>query len=78
MFRNAFFLTLGFLGGLWLSWPGITSRRNWVCAKDIVLKAHEEKVDFRAVLAISPKYVLKNNDEGVMNKVRIVGDACFR
>ncbi len=60
-----------------MSWPGITVRGNWSCAKEIVVKSQRERTDFRAVMAVSPKYLLKNK-QTKLEKIRVVADACFR
>ncbi len=78
MIRNLFFLFLGLLGGLWFVWPGIIKQENWVCAKDIVVKAQREQIDIRTALAISPRHLIKRKKLGTKDKLRIVGDACFR
>ena len=76
--KNIFLLFIGIIGGLWLAWPGITSKRNWSCASEIILNSKEEKTDMRAVLAVSPNYLLKRKSNSPIDKLRIVGDACFR
>ena len=78
MLKTFFLLTVGLCGGLWIAWPGITSRENWACALDIIIQAREDKVDLRAVMAVNPKYILKNNESRKLKKIRLVGDACFR
>ncbi|KGG12691.1 MULTISPECIES: hypothetical protein [Prochlorococcus] len=78
MIRNLFFILLGVLGGLWVAWPGILLEENWSCAKEIVAKSQEDSTDIRALLAVSPQYLLKQKNQGSMDKIRIIGDACFR
>ncbi len=78
MLRNLFYLLVGLFGGLWLVWPGITRSENWDCATEILLKSREERTDVRALLAVSPNYLLKNKNKDPISKIRIVGDACFR
>ncbi len=78
MLRNLLFLFLGMFGGIWLAWPGIIDKDNWGCAKDIVLKSRNDGMDIRAALALSPKYFLRTNSNSPMEKIRVVGDACFR
>ncbi len=78
MIRNFLFVLLGFLGGLWIAWPGIIDKGNWSCAKEIIMKSKEDRTDIRAVLAVSPKYLLKERSQGAMDQLRVVGDACFR
>ena len=78
MIGNLFFILVGLFGGLWIVWPGIVTQENWICAKDIVIKSQREQVDIRAALAVSPKYLIKRKKLGTMDKIRVVGDACFR
>ena len=78
MLRNFLFVLLGLFGGLWIAWPGISDKGNWICAKEIVMKSKEERTDIRAVLAISPKYLMGRKRHAPMDQLRIVGDACFR
>ncbi len=78
MFRNVLFLLVGAFGGLWLVWPGITKQENWVCVKDIVVKSQREQVDIRAVLSASPRQLINRKKLSTTDKLRIVGDACFR
>ncbi len=78
MIRNFLFILVGLFGGLWIAWPGISDEENWSCAKEIVMKSKEERTDIRAILAVSPKYLLKQGSQGPMDQLRVVGDACFR
>ena len=89
MIRNFFFVLLGLFGGLWLAWPGVSSKKGWDCTKDIVLNSEEEPKDSQSFLddlkrklrltaALSPKTLLQAENLGPMDKIRIVGDACFR
>ena len=89
MIRNLFFISLGFFGGLWLAWPGISTNKGLRCAKDIVLNSETKPTDTLSVLgdvrrklkittAVSPKTLLKANSLDPLDKLRIVGDVCFR
>tara|TARA_B100001250_G_scaffold206061_1_gene176876 strand:+ start:52 stop:321 length:270 start_codon:yes stop_codon:yes gene_type:complete len=89
MIRNLFFLILGVFSGLWLIWPQIITSKGWECAKDVVASSDEELTDIESLveslpnkikvgLAISPKTLLKREDLTRIEKLRIVGDACFR
>ena len=89
MIRNSFFLFLGIFSGLWLIWPNITTSEGWDCTKDVVASSDEELTDIESLLeslpnkiklglAISPKTLLKREDLNRIDKLRIVGDACFR
>ena len=72
-----FFLFGIFIGG-WISWPGITSRENWVCFKRIINDSQKDKLSLRAALSVSPKFLLESDAMDYPSKLRIVGDACFR
>ena len=78
MLKIALLVSFGFWGGLWLAWPGISTKGNWLCAKDIVLNSNQQRTDLRAVMAISPKVLFKMKKASALQKMRIVGDACFR
>ncbi len=89
MIRNLFFLIFGLFGGLWFIWPQIITIKGWECAKDIVLTSNEELTDVESFveslpnkiklgLAISPKTLLKRENLSRIEKLRIVGDTCFR
>jgi len=89
MIRNLFFLILGAFGGLWFIWPQIVTNKGWECAWDIVVSSNEELTDVESFveslpnkiklgLAISPKTLLKRENLTRIEKLRIVGDTCFR
>ena len=89
MIRNLFFLTLGAFSGLWFVWPQIFSTQGWECTKDVIASSNEELTDIESLieslpnriklgLAVSPKTLLKREDLTRKEKLRIVGDACFR
>mgnify|MGYP001159923537 CR=1 FL=1 len=89
MIRNLFFLILGTFSGLWFVWPQIFSTKGWECSKDVIASSSEELTDIESLveslpnriklgLAFSPKTLLKRNDLTRAEKLRIVGDACFR
>ena len=89
MIRNFFFIFLGFFGGLWLAWPGIATNKGLLCVKDIVLNAETNPTDpisalgdvrrkLKITTSVSPKILLKAKSLDPMDKLRIVGDACFR
>ena len=89
MIRNLFFMILGAFGGLWLIWPQIITPKGWECAKDVVVSSNEELTDVESFveslpnkiklgLAISPKTLLKRESLTRIEKLRIVGDTCFR
>ena len=89
MIRNLFFLILGAFSGLWFVWPQIITTKGWECAKDVVASSDEELTDFESFveslpnkiklgLAISPKTLIKRENLTRIEKLRVVGDTCFR
>ena len=72
------FLISGIFAGLYLSWPGIVISNNWKCFIDIIEKSAEDKVSIKAILEVSPNYLIKNKNKKMLSKIRIVADACFR
>ena len=89
MIRNLFFLILGIFSGLWFIWPQIITTKGWECAKDVVQSSNEDLTDIESFveslpkkiklgLAISPKTLLKRESLTQIEKLRIVGDTCFR
>ena len=77
MKRFFFFLFEIFLGS-WISWPGITSSQNWECFMRIINDSKKDKLSLKAVLSISPKFLLKADSMDYPSRLRIVSDACFR
>ena len=89
MIRNLFFLFLGAFSGIWFIWPQIITTEGWECSKDVVTSSDEELTDIESLieslpnkiklgLAFSPKTLLKRENLTRVEKLRIVGDACFR
>tara|TARA_Y100001968_G_scaffold317644_1_gene346919 strand:+ start:213 stop:482 length:270 start_codon:yes stop_codon:yes gene_type:complete len=89
MIRNLFFVILGAFFGLWFIWPQIITTKGWECAKDVVASSDEELTDIESLveslpnkiklgLAISPKTLLKRDNLTRIEKLRIIGDTCFR
>ena len=89
MIKNLFFFFLGVFGGLWFIWPQIATTKGWECAKNVVSSSDEELTDIESLieslpnklklgLAISPKTLLKRDGLNRLDKLKIVGDACFR
>ena len=76
--RFFLFLSFGVFAGLCLSWPGLLIPENWKCFNDIIAKSVEDKISLKAVLEISPSYLLKIKNKKKASKIRIVADACFR
>ncbi len=75
-----FFLLLlsGIFVGLYVSWPGILISNNWQCFIEILEKSAEDKISIKAVLEVSPSYLIKSKKKNMPSKIRIVADACFR
>ena len=89
MIRNLFFLILGASSGLWFIWPQIITTKGWECAKDVIASSNEDLTDIESFveslpnriklgLAVSPKTLLKRDNLNRIEKLRIIGDACFR
>ena len=89
MIKNLFIFFIGVFSGLWFIWPQIATNKGWECAKDVLSSSDEELTDIESLieslpnkiklgLAISPKTLLKRQDLNRFDKLRIVGDACFR
>ena len=89
MIRNLFFLILGAFSGLWFIWPQIITSKGWECTKDVIASSSEELTDIESLveslpnrikigLAVSPKTLIKRDNLSRIEKLRIVGDACFR
>jgi len=76
--RSFSFLFLGIFSGLYLSWPGILFLSNWKCFNDIIAKSEKEKISLKALLEVSPSYLIKGKNNKISSKIRIVADACFR
>ena len=89
MLRNLLFLSLGVSSGLWFVWPHIFSTKGWECTKDVIASSSEELTDIESLVeslpnriklgfAVSTKTLLKRDNLTRIEKLRIVGDACFR
>ena len=76
--RSLIFLFSGIFAGLYLSWPGIVISKNWKCFNDIIAKSNEDKISLKAVLEVSPSYLIKSNNKNMPSKIRMIADACFR
>ena len=76
--RSFLFLFFGVFAGLYLSWPGLVISNNWKCFNDIITKSTEDKISLKAVMEVSPSYLLKRKNKNIISKIRIVADACFR
>ncbi len=89
MIRNLFFLILGAFSGIWFVWPQIITTKGWECTKHVIASSNEELTDIESLveslpnrirlgLAVSPRILLKREDLTRIEKLRVVGDACFR
>ena len=76
--RSFLFLFFGIFAGLYLSWPGILISKNWKCFNEIIEKSREDKISIKAVLEVSPNYLIKAKKNNMTSKIRVVADACFR
>ena len=89
MIRNLFFFIFGAFSGIWFIWPQIITTNGWKCTKDIIASSNEELTNIESLveslpnrikltLSFSPKTLLKRDNLTHVEKLRIVGDACFR
>ena len=76
--RSFLILFSGIFAGLYLSWPGIVNSKNWKCFNNIIAKSSEDKISIKAVMEVSPSYLIKSKNKNIRSKIRIVADACFR
>ena len=76
--RSLLLLFSGIFVGLYLSWPGILISKNWKCFNEIIEKSAEDKISIKAVLEVSPSYLIKSKNKNMTSKIRFVADACFR
>tara|TARA_B100000524_G_scaffold128072_1_gene63156 strand:+ start:139 stop:372 length:234 start_codon:yes stop_codon:yes gene_type:complete len=76
--RSFLFLFSGIFAGLYLSWPGILISKNWKCFNEIIQKSAEDRISIKAVLEVSPSYLIKGKNKNITSKIRMVADACFR
>ena len=89
MIKNLFLILIGVFSGFWVIWPQIITSKGWECAKDVIASSNEELTDIESFveslpnkiklgLAISPQTLIKRENLTRIEKLRIVGDACFR
>ena len=76
--RFFLFLISGIFVGLYLSWPGIIISKNWKCFNEIIEKSEEDKISIKALMEVSPSFLIKGKNKNMISKIRIVADACFR
>ena len=89
MIKTLVLIFLGMWGGLWIVWPGISTGKGWGCTKDFVLNGDRYQKTSSSLLrsverkikissSVSPEILLKQKDLNLIQKIRILGDACFR
>ena len=76
--RSFLFLLSGIFVGLYFSWPGILLSKNWQCFNEIIEKSVKDKISIKALLEVSPSYLIKSKNKNMTSKMKIVADACFR
>ena len=76
--RSFLFLFSGIFVGLYMSWPGILISKNWKCFNEIIEKSAEDKISIKAVLEVSPSYLINRKNKNMISGIRVVADACFR
>ena len=76
--RSFLFLFMGFFAGLCFSWPGILISKIWKCFNEIIEKSAEDKISIKALMEVSPSYLIKGKNNNMSSKIRVVADACFR
>ena len=76
--RFLLFLFSGIFAGLYLSWPRILISKNWKCFNEIIEKSAEDKISIKALMEVSPSYLIRGNNNKISSKIRVVADACFR
>ena len=76
--RTFLFIFFGIFAGLYLSWPGILISKNWKCFNEIIEKSAEDKISIKALMEVSPSYLIKGKNSNISSKIRVVADACFR
>ena len=76
--RYILLLFSGIFLGLYLSWPGILNSKNWKCFNEIIENSGEDKISVKALLEVSPSYLIKGKHKKMSSKIRVVADACFR
>ena len=76
--RYLLFLFSGFILGLYLSWPGILISKNWKCFNEIIDKSSKDKISIKALLEVSPSYLINSKNKSMTSKIRFVADVCFR
>ena len=76
--QSFLFLVSGIFVGLYLSWPGILISKNWKCFNEIIEKSAEDKISIKALMEVSPSYLIKGKNNNMSSKIRVVADACFR
>ena len=76
--KSLLFLFSGIFIGLYISWPGILISKNWKCFNEIIEKSADDKISIKAVMEVSPSYLINSKNKNMTSKIRVVADACFR
>ena len=76
--RSFLLLFSGIFAGLYLSWPGILILKNWKCFNEIIEKSAEDKISIKALMEVSPSYLIKGKNNNMTSKIRVIADSCFR
>ncbi len=63
--RSFLFLVSGIFAGLYLSWPGILISKNWKCFNEIIEKSAEDKISIKALMEVSPSYLIKGKSKTI-------------
>ena len=63
--RSFLLLFSGIFAGLYLSWPGILILKNWKCFNEIIEKSAEDKISIKALMEVSPSYLIKGKNSNI-------------
>jgi len=63
--RFLLFLFSGIFAGLYLSWLGILISKNWKCFNEIIEKLAEDKISIKALMEVSPSYLIKGKNSNI-------------
>ena len=66
--KSFLFLFSGIFEGLYISWPVIVISKNWKCLNYIIEKLAEDKISIKAVLEVSPSYLIKSKNKNMPSK----------
>ena len=63
--RTLLFIFSGIFVGLYLSWPGILISKKWKCYNEIIEKSAEDKISIKALMEVSPSYLIKGKNSNI-------------